>query len=192
MVNAAGRPAPFLQRKCQLHPPVPPTTGAPSSFPPPPSPSPCSFLLPPWGHLSRAPFLCAPQGIVTLSALSNNRPRRSFQVCRAVSCPSPPHNRCTVGFCSVHCTSRKCRRCTLHPGLQPKCRHSGCTKPDPPGCPVRFCNLHAPAFVVRSTTLFPCQETVRGGLPTDNNTLNPFFVVHSPFVWGSSIVVTLG
>ena len=169
MVIAAGRPAPVPPAQVPAPPSTPspigapPTTGAPSSFPPPPPPLPvrscsrrgCTSLVLPLCTTGYCDIHChshrchfhhpsspAPHPPTTLSARSGNPPRRPLQVCRAVGCPSPPHNRCTVGYCSVHCTSRRCRRRTPPPPLQPQCRHSGCTEPAPPGCPVRFRNLH--------------------------------------------------
>ena len=41
-------------------------------------------------------------------------------------CSSLPHHHCLVGYCSAHCTHRRCRRSPpLHP-VQHRCRHSGC------------------------------------------------------------------
>ena len=34
---------------------------------------------------------------------------------------SPPHANCSVGFCSTHCTSRRCQR-RFSPSVQPRCR----------------------------------------------------------------------
>ena len=56
MVIAAGRPATVPPAQV----PAPPSAPSPIGAPPEngaPSPSPCSFLFPPWVHLSRAPSL---------------------------------------------------------------------------------------------------------------------------------------
>ena len=71
---------PQVQRKCQLHPPLPPQLellpGARSSFPPPPPPSPCSFLLPLWGGLPTDNGTVNPSSVVHSFGLGQFNCRR--------------------------------------------------------------------------------------------------------------------
>ena len=73
--------------------------------------------------------------------VGSSRPARPPLTCRASGCSSPPHTNCSVGFCSTHCTSRRCQR-RSHPLAQPRCRRPGCLEPARPDCPVGFCKLH--------------------------------------------------
>ena len=53
--------------------------------------------------------------------VGSSRPARPPRTCRASGCSSPPHSTCSVGFCSTHCTSRRCQR-RSPPPVQPRCR----------------------------------------------------------------------
>ena len=64
------------------------------------------------------------------------------RTCRASGCTSLPHTSCFVGFCSTHCTSRRCQLTRSPPPVQLRCRRPDCLEPSPPDCPVRFCNMH--------------------------------------------------
>ena len=50
----------------------------------------------------------------------------AHRTCRASGCSSPPHDNCLVGFCSTHCTSRRCQLRRSLPPVQRRCRRPDC------------------------------------------------------------------
>ena len=201
----------FLQRKCQLHPPLPPQLE----------------LLPP--PVPRVPFhhplrsrrgslscpLSAPQGIVTFTATVTVVTSSTLQ---ALPLTLPPLL-CTVRQPSSPSSSSL--SCSWLPFASTLPLHSGLlfsplyksrkVPPSHPSTPVaasmpafrlhRACStrlsssflqspLHQPSLCGPRPS-FPVGKRSGGGLPTDNGTVNPSSVVHS-FGLGHSIVVVFG
>ena len=71
---------------------------------------------------------CTPQrcqGCQELMSAHLSTRGSSPRMCRASGCSSPPNANCSVGFCSTHCTSRRCQRRSPSP-VQPRCRRPDC------------------------------------------------------------------
>ena len=195
----------FLQRKCQLHPPLPPQL---ELLPPPvprvpfhhPLPLSLFVLVPAVGaplscplcttgycdihcHSHRChfhhPSSPAPHPPTTPSARSGNPPRHPLQVCRAVGCPSPTQ--------PLH------SRFLFSPLYKSKVPPSHPSTPVAASMPAfrlhRACStrlsssflqspLHQPSLCGPRPS-FPVGKRSGGGLPTDDGTVNPSSVVHS-------------